>query len=226
MSLATTLAAGTQQPNPLVPDVAEMVIGIFAFLVAIPFFLLWQLSLYVDVVLVHGRRITATREATRRAHDLLNESLDTYIADLTILANGQNLQRLAAGDLSARHAVEELCADDFLDCREARRERLHEPGYHIVAMNGKAPARVDASGCAKAGRGRLLGIKQGVGEHRLERHGRSYGHAADARGNPARAAVRRRSAVSASSRRIGQSGTSLSHSISVGTGPVRARTYS
>lgn len=107
-----------------------------AFLVAIPFFLLWQLSLYVDVVLVHGRRITATREATRRAHDLVNSALDTYIADLAILANGQNLQRLAEGDLSARDAVQK----DFEVFSSAKKDYVQ---IRFLDANGNEVVRVD-----------------------------------------------------------------------------------
>ncbi|HEY4357534.1 MAG TPA: ATP-binding protein [Acidobacteriaceae bacterium] len=106
------------------------------FLIAIPFLLLWQVSLYVDALLVHGRRITATREATRRAHDLLDGALSTYIADLTILANGQNLHRLAAGDLSARDAVEK----DFEVFSSAKKDYVQ---IRFLDASGKELVRID-----------------------------------------------------------------------------------
>ena len=68
-------------------------------------FALWQASLYLDAVLDYHRRIGATQEAVSRAREALNTTLQTYSADLRILARNPALRRLAAGDQSYRDIV-------------------------------------------------------------------------------------------------------------------------
>jgi hypothetical protein len=64
---------------------------------------------------------------------------------------------------SARHRIEKLPTDDFHGRGKTRGKRFYEPGHHIVAMNGKAPARVSRTG-ANARRRRHFKIKKSIGE--------------------------------------------------------------
>lgn len=80
------------------------------FLIAsVAFFILWQASLYFDAFLENRQQRTVTLEETRRARDILDETIESFLSDLAIIAKGNNLRRLAAGDDSARGEV----AKDF-----------------------------------------------------------------------------------------------------------------
>ncbi|MGA9422489.1 MAG: ATP-binding protein [Rhodanobacteraceae bacterium] len=70
------------------------------------FFVVWQASVYVDVSLDRRRRIGTTLEATRHGREVLDRTLKIYTEDLRILSRGPNLRSLAAGNESARKAVE------------------------------------------------------------------------------------------------------------------------
>src|SRR5208337_1242502 len=133
-----------------------------------------------------------------------------------------------------RHGSEEILADNFANRRKACFERCDKAHHDVVAIDGETLSRrirIVRNHAARDGR---IGVTQRMGESVLVenvlatvRHcGASLPHAAAgaARGDPARS--RRRCAAIASARSTGHSGTSLSHSINVGSGPARAITLS
>jgi len=109
------------------------------------FFVLWQTSLYLDALFENRQKLVATQEATRRAHDLLGETLKTFAADLRIVAQNQNLDRLFCGDDLAREEVvrdfEVFVSEKpfvaqlrFLDCQGDEIIRVDRRGNDIVVV--------------------------------------------------------------------------------------------
>ncbi len=107
----------------------------------------------------------------------------------------------------ARHRGEEVFAHQLADHREGLPQGLGQRDGDVVAVDVEAVAGGPALGIGQAGRDGASGVEEGGAE-------RGLGHAV--------APCRMRAAQAASPARTGQSGTSLSHSISVGFGPPAA----
>ncbi len=119
-----------------------------------------------------------------------------------------------------RHRGKELFTYDFLDHGEAIPKCLPKAYHHIVAVDPEASRGNGRIVGGNAARNRLVGVEQRIRKRCLERCMHGSSHAADAR--EARERISRAAIASAHS--VGQSGTSLSHSIRVGISPERAMT--
>jgi hypothetical protein len=122
-----------------------------------------------------------------------------------------------------RHGPEELVAHQALDYRKPCRQGRDETGGHIVAIDRKAPLGSMARRAGQESGDRRGAVEQcgceGVLDLVKAWHGSSQ--AADLR-RGREWAVRMVRARAASAASVVNEGTSLSHSISVGIGPVRA----
>src|SRR5262245_28864885 len=121
---------------------------------------------------------------------------------------------------SACHRAEKFLAYDFLDNREAASEHVHQARDHVVAVHGQASRGSDRAGRTDSDRDRLLSVEQSFGKGSFYQREHDPSYAAEAR----EASAIMRSAAVASARSIDQSGMSLSHSMTVAIGPMRAMT--
>ncbi|MGD1876798.1 MAG: sensor histidine kinase [Kiloniellaceae bacterium] len=116
---------------------------------SLAFLVLWQTSLYIDALWENRQRRVAMAEATWHARDLLGSELQTFGADLKILAAGAAVQRLARGDASARAQAE---ADFTAFVREkpatAQLRYLDRDGQEVVRVVRNGEAIVRATGDA------------------------------------------------------------------------------
>ncbi len=111
------------------------------FVISAAFFVVWQASVYFDVLLDRHQRIDTTSEATRRGRELLADSLRTHTEDLKILSRGQDLRRLAAGDSGALEAV----ATNF-ETFVSEKPTLTQLRY--ISRRGQEIVRIDRKGGA------------------------------------------------------------------------------
>ena len=119
-----------------------------------------------------------------------------------------------------RHREEEFLADDALGGGKARAQCVDKADHDIVAVDGKAAVRRPARVGGEAAGQRGVRIEQGLRELLLQGdHGRLPQAAWRA---PARSRMALAACASAAS--TGQAGTSLSHSIRVGSGPAASIT--
>ena len=150
------------------------------------------------------------------------EALDE-LGKIVAVLRKQRRPRPAAGNEAFRHAAEERFADQPHRHREALLERPRQPCHDIVAIDGEAPRVGRAARRRQPGRcGRVL--QQRRREFLLRDALRHFRAQAALAGDRLRRLVLRsimRSARTASESSVANGGTSLSHSISVATGPVR-----
>ncbi len=119
-----------------------------------------------------------------------------------------------------RHRGKEFAADQPFDDGMALCQRSAETCHDVVAVDGKASRWNGAGVCGDSGRKHCFGAEQRLRKGCFEGCGHGVSHAAATHAAP----DRMRWAATASARSTGQSGTSLSHSIRVGSAPVRAIT--
>ncbi len=163
------------------------------------------------------RHIRKVRQLPRRL-----ERGDEVGEFLAILRQQRRARRMLRHELP-RHRGEEFAADQPFDDGIALCQRSAETGHDVVAVHGKASRRSGrgARGArGDAGRKGRFGAEQRLRKGCFEGCGHGVSHAAATHAAP----DRMRWAATASARSTGQSGTSLSHSIRVGSAPVRAIT--